>query len=101
MLSRLINIILASAILAGAQAPKVPLATFNGTVHGVSNKLITIDTAEGNLVDFDINRNTKIVRGKKPIKASDLETGDTVTIEARQQFGEFLIAVTITAQPKN
>ena len=101
MLSRLLNIILASAILAGAQAPKVPLATFNGTVHGVSNKLITIETAEGNLVDFDINRNTKIVRGKKPIKASDLETGDTVTIEARQQFGKFLIAVTITAQPKN
>lgn len=101
MLSRLLNIILASAILAGAQAPKVPLATFNGTVHGVSNKLITIETAEGNLVDFDINRNTKIVRSKKPIKASDLETGDTVAIEARQQFGEFLIAVTITAQPKN
>jgi len=101
MLSRLINIILASAILAGSQAPKAPLATFNGTVHGVSNKLITIETAEGNLVDFDINRNTKIVRSKKPIKASDLETSDTVTIEARQQFGEFLIAVTITAQPKN
>src|SRR5579864_6086279 len=100
MLSRLINIILASAILAGSQAPKAPLATFNGTVHGISNKQITIETAEGNLVDFDINRNTKIMRGKKQIKASDLETGDMVTIDARQQMVKYLIAVVITARPK-
>ena len=98
---RLITFVLLIAILASAQSPKVPLATFSGTVHGVSGKQITIETAEGNLVDFDINRNTKIMRAKTPIKVSDLETGDTVTIEARQEFGRFLIAVVITAQPKS
>ena len=76
-------------------------ATFSGTVHGVSNKQITIETSEGNLLDFDINRKTKIMRGKKQIAASDLDTGDTVTIDAREEMGKFLIALVITAQPKN
>jgi hypothetical protein len=101
MPSRLLSIALLCGLLCSAQAIKVPLATFNGTVHGVSNKQITIETAEGNLVDFDINRNTKILRSKKPIKASDLETGDMVTIDAKQEMGKFLVAVVITAQPKN
>jgi hypothetical protein len=99
MLRRLLNFVLLSALLCAAQAPRVPLATFNGKVHGVSAKQITIETTEGNLVDFDINRNTKIVRGKKQIKASDLENGDVVTIEARQQMVKYLIAVVITVQP--
>ena len=100
MLRRLVGLVLLSALLCGAQAPKVPLATFSGAVHGVSSKQITIETSEGNLVDFDINRNTKILRGKKPIKTSDLEAGDMVTIDARQQMVKYLIAVVITAQPK-
>ncbi len=87
--------------LAAGQAPKVPLATFQGAIHGVSNKQITIETEEGNLVDFDINKKTKIMRGKKPITAAELATGDLVTIEARQEFGKFLVAVTITAKSKD
>ena len=79
---------------------KLPLATFNGTIHGASSKHITIETAEGNLVDFDINKKTRVMRGKKEISASELATGDAVTIEARQEMLEFLIAVTITVQPK-
>ena len=100
MLRRVLSLVLLGTLLCGAQTPRVPLATFNGTVHGVSDKQITIETTEGNLVDFDINRNTKILRGKKPIKASDLENGDMVTIDARQQMVKFLIAVVITARPK-
>jgi hypothetical protein len=52
-------------------------------------------------VDFEINRSTKILRGKKQIKAAELETGDTVTIDARQEMVTFLVAVAITAQPKD
>jgi len=100
MLPRVSSILVSIALLAGAQNPKVPLATFNGAVHGVSNKRITIETSQGNLVDFDINRNTKVMRGKKQIKASDLQTGDMVTIDARQEMSEFWVAVVITAQPK-
>jgi hypothetical protein len=100
MLRRLLSYVLLSALLCVAQTPKIPLATFSGAVHGVSSKQITIETSEGNLVDFDINRNTKILRDKKPIKASDIETGDHVTIDARQQMAKFLVAVIITVQPK-
>ena len=90
-----------AAGLAVAQSAKIPLATFTGTVHGVSNKLITIENAEGNLVDFEINRKTRVLREKKQISAADLESGDSVTIEARQEMARFLVAVTITAQPKS
>jgi hypothetical protein len=96
---RWLTYFLVFGLLAAAQT-KIPLASFSGTVHGVSNKQITIETSEGNLVDFDINRKTRLLRGKKEITPSDLETGDSVTIEARQEFGKFLIAVVITAQPK-
>jgi hypothetical protein len=78
-------------------AQQIPLATFDGTVHGVSGKQITIENADGNLVDFEINGKTRVMRGKKKISARDLKTGDTVTIEARQAMERYLIAVTITA----
>ena len=97
---RTFTLFLLGGIVGLAQTARVPLATFAGTVHGVSSKQITIETAEGNLVDFDINRKTKIQRGKKQITSADLQTGDSVTIDAREEFGEYLIAVVIIAQPK-
>lgn len=101
MLFRWLSTALLTVLLIGAQTVRLPPATFSGTIHGISSKQITIETAEGNLLDFDINRKTKIMRGKKQIEASDLETGDTVTIDAREEMGKFLIALVITAQPKN
>ena len=82
-------------------AQKIPPATFNGTVHGVSKKQITIENEDGNLLDFEINRKTRLMRGKTQISSSDLENGEPVTIEARQEMGRFLVAVSITAQPKS
>ena len=93
-------VVLLGAALAVLGQSKIPLATFHGTVHGVSNKTITIETEDGNLVDFEINRKTRIVRAKKEIHATDLETGDVVTIDAKQEMVRFLVAVTITAQPR-
>ena len=88
-------------MLAGLlSAQKLPPATFSGTVHGVSSKQITIENADGNLLDFEINRKTHILREKKRVPADQLETGDIVTIEARQEMGRFLVAVSITAQAK-
>jgi len=98
MLARFLSLFLFVALLAAQD--KIPLANFSGTVHGVSSKKITIENADGNLLDFDIDRKTKIFRNKKQIHANDLATGDTVTIEARQVMAQFLIAVTITVQAK-
>lgn len=97
----MLRFVLAFALCCGLLvAQKVPLATFSGVVHGVSDKRITIENAEGNLVDFDIDHKTRVFRDKKQIHASDLATGDLVTIEARQVMARFLIAVIITVQPK-
>ena len=85
------------AFLATALAlAELPLATFSGSIHGVSKKQITIETAEGNLVDFDITKKTRVTRAGKQIAAEDLQTGDSVTIEAKQEMVSYLVAVTIT-----
>ena len=83
-----------------ALAAQIPPATFSGAVHGVSKKQLTIETTAGNLLDFEINRKTRVLRDKKPISIEDLKIGDPVSIEARQEMARFLVAVTITAQPK-
>lgn len=88
----------AAALFVAILAAEVPLANFNGTVHGVSKKQITIESAEGNLVDFEINRKTKVMRGKTEIKPEELMSGDQVTIQARQEMLKFLVAVVITVQ---
>ena len=100
MPSRLLSVVLLAALCLSAQTVKVPLATFTGTVHGVSSKQITIETSEGNLVDFDINHKTRILRDKKQIAASDIENCDVVTIDAKQEMVKYLVAVVITIQSK-
>jgi len=80
----------------------IPPATFSGAVHGVSKKHITIETAEGNLLDFDITGKTHVLRGKKKIEAESLQEGETVKIEAKQEparAAQFLEALTIAASP--
>ncbi len=86
------------ALTAMLPAAEVPLASFTGIVHGISKKQITIENADGNLIDFDINRKTKVLRGKTEIKPDDIMSGDEVTIEARQVMEKFLIAVIIHVQ---
>ncbi len=100
MIMRLVALLIAAGLLAG-QEVAIPLATFSGTVHGVSSKLITIENSDGNLVDFEVNRKTRVMRGKKQISISGLATGDSVTIEVRQErsrYKQILTAVSITAQ---
>ncbi len=100
MVFRLLLAILLAATLA---AQKIPPAEFNGTIHGVSKKHLVLETAEGNLIDFDVNGKTRVMRGKKKIELENLQTGDAVTIEARQEpsFTQtYLTALTITASDK-
>ena len=93
------SLLLAAALLAALADGQVPLANFTGTVHDISKKQVTIDTGDGNLLDFEINRKTKVMRVKKEIKAEEIMTGDQVTIEGRQEMLRFLVAVVITVQP--
>jgi DNA/RNA endonuclease YhcR with UshA esterase domain len=85
-------------LLAALAAAQVALANFSGAVHAISKKQITIDTGDGNLLDFEINRKTKVLRGKREIKPEEIRSGDQVTIEGRQEMLRFFVAVVITVQ---
>ncbi len=87
-----------AALLLAILSADVPLATFTGTVHAISKKQITIENSDGNLVDFEINRKTKVLRGKKEIQAEDIMPGDLVSIDTRQEMLQFLVAVVIRVQ---
>ena len=86
--------------LAASAAAQTPLAIFDGVIHGASRKQITIENSDGNLIDFEINGKTRVMRDEKRISAQDLKTGDQVAIEARQEMVQYLVAVTITAREK-
>jgi len=98
MLLRLVSLLLLAGLLF---AQKIPPGNFSGTVHGVSNKQITIEKDDGNLLDFDIDHKTRVLRGDKKIRPSEIESGEVVAIEAREIMGKYWIAVSITAQPKS
>ena len=93
--------LLCSVILTFALcAQQLPPATFSGAVRGISKKRITIETSEGNFLEFDITGKTRAFRGKKKIQPDSLQVGETVKIEAKQEpsFTEQILeALTITA----
>ena len=65
------RILLLLAVAGLLLAQKIPPATFHGTVHDVSKKKMTIENEDGNLLDFDINRKTLLMRGKTEISSAD------------------------------
>ena len=73
----------ATAIAQANKTPDVPLATFTGSVRIIDAKALTIDVAEGNTLEFICTRKTRYYDGSKKIKASAINPGDTVTVEAR------------------
>src|SRR5580658_4023451 len=87
-----------ATLLATLAVAQIPVANFSGTVHDISKKQVTSDTGDGNLLDFEINRKTKVMRGKQEIKPEEIRTGDQITIEGRQEMLKFLVAVVITVQ---
>lgn len=100
MMFRRLGFLLALATLLAAQ--KVPLATFTGTVRSASNKQISIENQEGNLLDFDLTGKTRLMNGKKKIRPEDLKPGDQVNIEAHEEIrlrGQYLVADVITMIP--
>jgi hypothetical protein len=97
-LARLTGALLVAALVIAELMAQIPLANFTGAVHDISKKQMTVDTGDGNLLDFEINRKTKVMRGKKEIKPEEIAPGDQVSIEARQEMLKFLVAIVITVQ---
>lgn len=72
-----------------------PPASFTGTVVGVRSKKMTVESLEGNTVEFNVTRKTAWVEGKDKIKPSDLRSGDLVIVEAKKAPDGTLDAVVV------
>ena len=65
------------------KAPEEALATFTGTVHGIDSKILRLDSAEAEPLDFNVSRKTRYYDGPKEIKRDAVKIGDHVSVEAR------------------
>ena len=77
--------------------PPMPAAHFNGKIHTVTKSAITVDTDEGNEVEFTITRKTKAERDGKNIELRSLQAGEQVSIEAHQELRGYFIALKVIA----
>ncbi|MGJ5814671.1 hypothetical protein [Paludibaculum fermentans] len=65
------------------QPSAMPLPTFLGTVKGSDGKVLSIESDDGNTMQFTCTRKTEFLDGKKRIKATDLQPGEYVSVEAK------------------
>jgi hypothetical protein len=69
----------------------VPLAAHEGhdhkvmgTVAAVQERQIDVKLADGKTSIVTLDANTKILRGKAPLKVTDIKTGDRIVVTATQ-----------------
>ncbi len=74
----------------------LPAAHFSGKLHTVTRKLITVDTQEGNEVEFTINRKTRAERAGKSVDVKSLKPGEPVSVDAELERLGYLVAVKVT-----
>jgi hypothetical protein len=87
---------------AGAGAPKELAGTFRGTLKDLTNKEITLQNEEGQIVSIRRNRKTKFMQHEHEIKASEIPIDTPVTIEAAQDIDlkPMAISVIVDSAPK-
>lgn len=79
-----------------AQNPAaMPMPTFLGTVKGSDSKVLSIESEDGNTMQFTCTRKTEFYDGKTRIKATDIKPGDYVSVEAKKAPDQTLDAVVV------
>ena len=82
-----------------------PAVTFNGTVKAVTKKEIIVDLdpadsgADRQSLTFRVSKKTKFLKGDQPIKASDIEVGMHISLDATRDGDQKLSALTVMAAP--
>ncbi len=71
------------------------VATFTGTFKVADKKYLTIEVEEGQSMRMYITSSTKFFRDGKPVKASDLHTDESVTVDASRDAHFNLMAVRV------
>lgn len=81
---------------AAAQDPALePMPTFLGTVRGSDGKVLSLESDDGNTMQFRCTRRTEVFDGKKKIKATDLKIGEYVSVQGRLAPDQTMDAVVI------
>lgn len=86
-----------------------PAVTFNGTVKVLTKKELTVDLdpadpdTERQTLTFRLSKKTKFVKADQPIKASDIEVGTHISLDATRdgdlKFSALNVMVGPTAKP--
>ncbi len=71
-------------------------ANFSGKVTSITKSDLGIQAEGGNVISFSILHKTKFLKDGKAIKRSDVQTGDTVTIQAGEDATGHPAAITVT-----
>jgi len=94
-------LLLIAALPVLAQFP-VPLATFNGTVHGMDGRTLAVEDGDGKTLEFFCTHKTRYFEGSKKIKGSDIKPGDRVSVESKPARDGELEAVNVRREhPKS
>lgn len=85
--ARAAAVLLCAAVVAAAQldVPKVP-AYFNGAIHTITKKEVTLDRGDGNVMAFSITHKTRFVKDGKEAKWSSFHQGDEVSLQSEEDF---------------
>jgi len=74
------------------------LATFTGTVASITKKDLFVKTGDGNTLQFSRSGKTEFTDGSKKMKASNLESGQPVSVKAKVNIDGSLAAVAVALQ---
>ncbi len=77
------------------KGPSDRLSSFSGTLRKLDEKSLAVEAADGRILDFQRSAKTKFYKNSQEISASELEPGDRVSIEARQDQQGYLFAVNV------
>jgi hypothetical protein len=69
-----------------------------GTVKEISSDRIVITTAQGTDVTIPMSASTRILRGKKPIRATDVRPGERAVVHATHHDGKLEAAVVMVSE---
>jgi hypothetical protein len=87
----------------GPHAPNPSAYKVAGSFHGklkeLTAKEIMIETDDSQIVSIHRSHKTKFLNGAKSIKASDIDIGTPVTVDASEDVDLSLTAISVTVDP--
>jgi hypothetical protein len=73
------------------------VATFKGAFKSATKKYLMIALEDGNVMQIYITHTTKFIRDGQPVKVSDFQSDEQVTVEASRDASLSLLAVRVEA----